>query len=132
VVFTGGLSARGAWSGAGSCSNLYCHGNGQGDNGSYGHTQATPTCGTCHAWENSSEGAIAKMSGRHHTHVWDEGVACATCHAATVSGAAITDVNKHLNGTPDVRVGAGGESVVWNGASCTGTCHGQRHSAERW
>ena len=131
VVFTAGLSDRGVWDGATTCSNLYCHGNGQGDNGTYHATDATPTCGTCHAWSSSSESALERMSGEHHTHVWDENATCDTCHAATIAGSAIIDPTKHVNGVKDVLVSDGG-TVVYSNGTCTGICHFEAHNHRSW
>jgi predicted CxxxxCH...CXXCH cytochrome family protein len=116
---------------AGTCANMYCHGDGQ----TPGTADASfvSSCSACHPSWSSSEGAIQGMSGEHHKHVWDEGFDCSECHAQTVNAAhAIVDPLVHVDGTPTVDPSANG--VTWNAGAgtCNGTCHGEFHLARRW
>lgn len=124
--FTAGLSPVGRYAGSGSCSNLYCHGNGNGRLGS-ATTGGATTCGTCHGTANSPGG----MSGRHSDHFDREiGAGCADCHAGTVSdNTTLLDPTLHVNGTPDLSFPSG---IVYADGRCTGTCHTERHSSESW
>jgi predicted CxxxxCH...CXXCH cytochrome family protein len=120
VTFGGGLSSSGTYAGSGSCSNLYCHGNGSGRLGS-ARTGSTVNCSSCHS--------TSSLSGRHSTHI-GEGVACEDCHQGTASGSSsIADPALHVNGTVDVELITG---MTWSGSSCTGSCHGERHSGWSW
>lgn len=115
---------------AGTCSDLYCHGDGQGANGVADATFVA-TCDGCHADGNSPDDRIAAMSGQHERHVAGEGFACAECHSRTVDAAgAILDPTVHADGTPTMAPIA----LHWDGAqrTCDGTCHGESHSDRRW
>jgi hypothetical protein len=120
VLFLAGLSPAGTYGGAGSCSNLYCHGNGNGTLGSA--TSGTKaSCSTCHP-SNA-------LGGEHAEHA-EEGMACGSCHAATVStGSTISDPAQHVDGEIDLSFPSG---MGWNGSTCTGTCHSVSHSAWHW
>jgi predicted CxxxxCH...CXXCH cytochrome family protein len=129
-----------AWNGASaSCSATYCHGNYSGtfsftfydtpDSWNYARNSAAPvwnggpmTCGSCHAippnnagWHNGYHGPAG-------------GNDCQLCHpdavgtikpvpgaATTVTGAAITDPKRHVNGIIDV-------VPRWDVGDCFG-CH---------
>lgn len=131
VSLSAGLSDRGAWStSAMECSNLYCHGDGQGDNGRVLVADAPLSCDACHADRTSSRADWGDMSGEHEEHL-DEGVGCQECHADTTSnGSSILEPALHVNGEVDVVMGEAG--ITWNGSSCTGTCHGEDHRGEGW
>ena len=77
VDFSGGLSAGGRYDGNGGCANMYCHGNGR-TGGAYDHTNARPTCNTCHPSN--------RLGGGHGTHL-REGVSCEYCHQDTAASA---------------------------------------------
>jgi hypothetical protein len=68
------------------------------------------------------------MSGDHRLHLQD-GVTCNECHSTVVNAQqGIVNPSLHVNGQPEVQpVG-----VTWNGASCTGTCHGHGHNNDAW
>lgn len=122
-----GLSDAGRWS-AGTCSNLYCHGNGRGENGTVSTTESV-ACGDCHAVTASGDDAWEGMSGEHEEHI-DEGVRCAECHGDVVSSAeAILDVSLHVDGTAQVSLPAG---MSRSGNTCTGNCHTEGHASEPW
>ncbi len=127
VRFAAGLSDAASWSG-GTCSNVYCHGDGQGDNGRVS-IDSTVDCGSCHAVRSSGEDAWERMSGDHDEHI-DEGVQCSECHGEVVdSRDQIVDVALHVNGTIELRLPSG---VTRVGNSCTGSCHGEGHSGSNW
>lgn len=123
VIFRGGLSALGRYDGAGSCSALYCHGNGRSNTGSARQTDPTPSCEGCHP--------SGGLGGRHGDHLGGEvGATCYDCHADTVgSTGAITSPERHVNGLREVRFAAAGMSFT--GGGCSGVCHGQDH-LEGW
>lgn len=130
VDFSGGISADGVYDGNGSCSSMYCHGNGRGANGSYAHDRAKPDCNGCHPGPRPNDTQLRTMSGEHRKHM-REGLACTDCHNDTVSGAGtLVDVSLHANGEKDVVFGSA--TMSRNNGTCTGTCHNERHSGERW
>lgn len=123
VDMSAGLSRDGAYAGNGSCGDLYCHGNGRGEDGE-AHTGDRVDCGSCHGDASSTR----DMSGEHGEHL-HEGVQCGDCHADTVSGnSTITDGDRHVDGRVDVAI----DGTSWNGSTCSGRCHGEDHDNERW
>lgn len=133
VSFLDGLSDKGKYAGNGSCSTLYCHGNGQGDNGSVTHTAAPLACDACHPGASSGRDAWGTMSGAHEDHL-REGITCQDCHSdTTTNGTTVATPAKHVNGVADF-VPPYGASLTRNSGTgtCTGTCHTETHSAERW
>jgi len=124
VLFTGGLSSAGTYGGAGSCSNLYCHGNGQaGATGSV-TTGARSSCTMCHGDDATSR----DLSGEHHEHV--PRYECDECHGATVSGNDnVTNPANHVNGSVDLVLPEGMER---DGGTCSGECHGEVHRDRTW
>ena len=109
----------------GTCTELYCHSDGQG-----GAARTTPvwggantvSCGFCH----DSASDTTSLSGRHGVHTGPSGYAfsCERCHRDTVSGSdAIIDRSRHVNKTKDVAFREGGN---FNGGDkgCSNTyCH---------
>lgn len=86
----------------GSCSNIYCHSDVQGANGSGNpSTYATPTwggtvnCGSCH--KNMLTDAAA--TGSHVQHAQTQSIACATCHNGYTDSTVntTTHVNQSIN-----------------------------------
>ena len=94
----------------GTCSRLYCHGNGRSDNGTAQWTDDSALdCSSCHT--------IGNMSGQHFLHV-QGGVGCADCHADTVSNnTTISKLKNHINGSIQVTV------TTWDGQGCSPACH---------
>ena len=78
VYFSGGLSAQGVYNN-GTCSNLYCHGNGQGDNGTYYDGGAPLGCGGCHPSINNANLWVL-MGGDHNLHLQQGDITCSDCH----------------------------------------------------
>ena len=127
VLFTAGLSPAASWSGSG-CSNLYCHGNGQGNNGSIQANGSAP-CGSCHAVTSSGRNGWEQMSGEHEKHVREE-VDCSECHGDTVDAREqITNLTLHVNGMVDLKLPAG---ITESNGRCTGSCHTRSHSNLPW
>lgn len=117
VAFAGGLSPQGAWDGNGTCSNVYCHGNGrQNGDATVGEQR---TCQMCHA--------DATLGGEHGEHLGsDDGppIVCADCHADVVDTAlAIVEPALHVDGEVSVTMA----TVTRTGDRCTGACHGEAH-----
>lgn len=135
VNFAQGLSAAASYDGNGACSNLYCHGNGQGDNGSALHTMTDLSCSSCHPDGSSGRDDWKTMSGEHEEHL-RRGAVCSQCHGATVDATQnIIDPALHVNGSVQIQPEA---PVVWDvtAKSCTGECHiedrDEVHQAAAW
>ena len=132
VRLSGGLSAKGSWdSGSMSCSNLYCHGDGQGDSGSVAVEDGPLTCHSCHADTTSGTSGWQSMSGKHEKHL-NDGLECSDCHADTATGSdAISTAANHVNGS--VEWAPGDTTLYVDGdGSCTGFCHFKGHWFESW
>lgn len=127
VVFDG-VSPSGTYAN-GTCSNVYCHGDGAGT-GSETDSTAGLTCRGCHPDSGSSANALDAMSGEHKKHVAEEGALCSDCHGSVVSsGQTVTGPALHVDGSPDVEPLA---TLSWNGNRCTGSCHGRAHTSDPW
>jgi predicted CxxxxCH...CXXCH cytochrome family protein len=128
VDFAAGLSAAGTYDGAGGCDNLYCHGDGQGDNGSSQDDGVSRTCASCHP--DASSGDWSSMSGRHSKHM-GEGLACADCHADTTDAdQLIIAPELHVDGEPTIALSEA--LMYYTKDGCTGLCHWQVHWYESW
>jgi predicted CxxxxCH...CXXCH cytochrome family protein len=132
VSFAMGLSAAANYNGAGGCSSLYCHGNGQGNNGSAVDGSPPIQCNSCHPSINSSEGDWETMSGEHRKHL-QEGVNCGNCHFdVTENGQTIRAPWLHVDGDNQVRFTDTGITYSPGTGRCSGRCHGETHESERW
>lgn len=121
VLLSGGLSASGSYDGM-TCSNMYCHGNGQGDNGTISKTD-TVVCGDCH----SVQTGWSTMSGEHEDHL-RKGLDCSDCHGETVDSTnTIISPALHVNGTPNLDL-----PLTYSGGTCTGSCHNENHQGRHW
>jgi len=132
VSFSMGLSFAGNYDGAGTCSSLYCHGNGQGDNGSAVDGSASMQCDSCHPGLASSEGEWETMSGKHRKHL-KEGLNCGNCHLdVTQDGLSIWGPLLHVDGANQIRFTD--LSISYNPATgrCAGDCHGKNHENKSW
>jgi predicted CxxxxCH...CXXCH cytochrome family protein len=124
------LNGAAVYSGT-TCSNLYCHGNGRGNNGTETWT-GNPTlgCGSCHGDLNNRTG----MSGDHNGHIGD-GATCVDCHATVSNGNSngIQNPALHVNGLKEV-VFEGGINMTWDPVNkrCSGPCHGEDHNNDGW
>jgi predicted CxxxxCH...CXXCH cytochrome family protein len=132
VSFSMGLSASGDYNGAGTCSSLYCHGNGQGDNGSAVDGSASMQCDSCHPGLGSDEDDWDSMSGKHRKHL-KEGLDCGNCHLdVTEDGLSIWGPLLHVDGAHQIRFTD--LSISYNSATgrCAGDCHGKNHENKSW
>lgn len=118
----------------GTCANVYCHGNGRGDNGTMAANAPPVQCSGCHAVAASAANALAGMSGPHASHMADpSGITCADCHGATTTdGATIANKDLHINGKADIMIPTAGFTYDATAGTCTGVCHGVGHSAFTW
>lgn len=101
-----------------TCSALYCHGDGLGNNGTISFIPSDAlACDSCHGLGSLS------MSGAHTAH-WLLGVSCSDCHADEVdSNRLFLKPALHINGVHDAKLATG----TWDPAtrSCANTgCHG--------
>jgi predicted CxxxxCH...CXXCH cytochrome family protein len=122
IDFSGGRSPNGVYDRSGTCTNLYCHGNGRGDSGTATDGMPTPTCGGCHA-DRASPDRWGTMSGHHKTHL-EKGYGCEQCHAdITADGVTILDPLRHIDRLRQIRFVV--TTIAWDPATrrCTGTCH---------
>ncbi|MEQ1568922.1 MAG: hypothetical protein ABMA64_25010 [Myxococcota bacterium] len=119
--FTAGISSAGAPSGASSCGNLWCHGDGAGDNGEVSIGEGPLDCTSCHS-------TGAGLNGEHGEHL-GEGVDCEECHGDVNGQMQITDDAEHVNGTVSVDLPGG---ISWDGNSCDGSCHFENHNNRNW
>lgn len=132
VSFTGGLSAVATFDGVNRCTNLYCHGNGRGDNGTIDDGAAPRTCGGCHASKASGSAAWALMSGDHRRHLGENNINCQDCHGlTTTTGTTVTNPALHINKLREIKFSAAGFTYDPATRRCTGTCHGDNHN-ETW
>jgi hypothetical protein len=100
---------------------VYCHGNGR-TGGTARHDMPRPDCNGCHNW-------IA-LGGEHLRH-FGRLIGCTSCHHATTDAAQMTaDPVHHVNGTIDVVFDT--PDMAFQGGTCKGTCHNERHRDRRW
>lgn len=121
VDFSGGRSHEGVYEGQGACSNLYCHSDGRGNLGAYTHELERPSCTTCHD---------ARRTGAHGEHIGEDGITCQDCHG-TVVGAAMQIINPALHVNRELNL-ALPSTMSRSNATCTGSCHGERHQSREW
>jgi predicted CxxxxCH...CXXCH cytochrome family protein len=132
VRMSGGLSPSGAYDRSGTCTNLYCHGNGRGQNGSATDGAGSLGCTGCHPGAQSGESAWQSMSGEHRKHL-GEGMSCQECHSSVTSdGRTIRAPTLHVDGQRQIVFSAGGMSYDPGSKRCSGSCHGEGHSGESW
>ncbi len=113
-----GLATGAQWS-EGTCSNLYCHGDGR-VRGQVTSGQKLD-CNGCHVRRD--------LSGEHDGHL-EEGVQCQDCHGDVVSSRTeVINAALHVNGRKDIRMPDEVEKVD---DRCSGRCHGERHNNEDW
>lgn len=112
------LNPAGAFA-AGSCSTMYCHGNGRGNTGTISWVAAGPLpCTGCH----STNGA--GMSGDHSRHINGENMRCSQCHGTVVNAnMAIINADLHVNGVHEVKMAQGTYNPATRACTNTG-CHG--------
>jgi len=110
-----------------TCENLYCHGNGRGNNGSISWTSTTAMqCSSCHLTPNVGQSATG-MSGRHDKHIRDKRIPCVDCHAQVVnSSRVIIDAGLHINGSKNILMLSGGSYDPSNRRCSNMSCHGNK------
>jgi predicted CxxxxCH...CXXCH cytochrome family protein len=130
VTMAGSLSPQATYAfGTGTCSNVYCHGNGR-VSGAVTDGTAT-TCSSCHASMQSGEASWGTMSGDHRKHLQETGVTCGDCHATvTDNGTAVKNPTLHVDKLKQVKFGPAAATMTYDAATkrCTGPCHGENHS----
>jgi predicted CxxxxCH...CXXCH cytochrome family protein len=106
-----------------TCTNLYCHGTGRGNDGTRSWiTPGAIPCGGCHRIDGTN------MSGQHSKHIRGEGMKCSQCHADVIdANMNIKAPNLHINGVHEVKMANGTFNAGTRACSNTG-CHG----TERW
>jgi len=109
----------------GTCSNLYCHGNGRANGTVTDGTAAT--CTSCHGGQANNR---AGMSGDHRDHHGE--FICAECHLDTMTTGftVIATPARHVNKVKDVRFLA--PNFTYANNLCNGVCHGESHANESW
>jgi hypothetical protein len=128
----GGLSPQGTYASGDGCQSLYCHGNGQGDNGAIATDAPAMSCDSCHAGLSSGAAGWSEMGGLHSFHL-GSGARCEDCHQATTSnGTSIADPDLHVDGAHQIRFTD--LSISYNSATgrCSGDCHGKNHENKSW
>lgn len=124
IDFSNGVSAAGMYNfNDGRCSQMWCHGNGRGDNGAAAYDDGPKTCTSCHSMGNG-------LGGEHNEH---NGEDCFDCHAMTVNLAEdITGPAVHVNRMVEIEFGS--SNVTWNSGTrrCDGACHGRNHQNDSW
>ncbi len=127
IDYTDGYSVLATYNAATStCSNAYCHGDGQADNGTATDGEGPYGCTSCHSNLGDPNG-WAQMSGRHALHLNADSI-CSECHANTVDAAnTIIGPDYHVNGAKDVL-----SNELDAGATCNGACHGHDHQNDTW
>jgi predicted CxxxxCH...CXXCH cytochrome family protein len=137
--FGAGLSKQAVYDGTAKCTNVYCHGDGRGDNGTVSKSDGPRTCASCHASLAAGATAWSKMSGAHSLHLGSTtmgGATCADCHnSVTTDNTTIATPALHVDGLREVKFSAtptAGFAFDAPTQSCTGTCHGYAHSATVW
>jgi len=132
VGFALGLSTLGVYNGAGACSTLYCHGNGQEDNGSAVDGSAPMLCNSCHPGMNSGENAWKSMSGKHEKHL-SKDYTCGNCHLeVTDDGFSILQPQLHVDGANQIDFTDTRINYDPDNGRCSGNCHGENHSNKNW
>ncbi len=120
-----------------TCSNTSCHGGQTTPNWQTGTMDVNTQCTSCHALGTTQYNSY--NSGEHQKHVVEQGYACTECHnTTTLATNHFTNLGTStMEGPASANIGSGTTSVP-SGAynisqkTCTLTCHGKDHQAERW
>jgi predicted CxxxxCH...CXXCH cytochrome family protein len=116
------MNPAGAYTTAtGSCTTMYCHGNGRGNNGTIGWLTTGPlACGACHSITGTN------MSGDHSRHINGENMRCSQCHMTVVdANRNIIAADLHVNGKHEVKMLNGTFNATTRQCANTG-CHGTK------
>lgn len=118
-----------------TCAQSYCHGNGQGPNGTIVYNAAPRTCHDCHP-DITTPARWGSMSGEHSRHLNLSGVTCTECHNGTVATdpSVISDKTRHIDGKKNIQFNTDAAGITYNATtnSCSGSCHGKGHNGLRW
>lgn len=134
VDMSNGISADSTYA-ALTCSNNYCHGNGQAANGEISQADelVNLACNACHADNQSNDQAFNTMSGAHRRHLRENDITCVSCHQqVTQDNVTIANVALHIDGNRSINFDV--NTITWNAEqqTCTGPCHGENHNNEDW
>ncbi len=128
--FSAGLSPSGSWNAKNTCSNLYCHGDGQSD-GWVSVDQAPLDCSSCHPDLGASTEWVS-MSGEHRVHL-RHSLTCGDCHHdTTTDSTTISGPELHVNGVADFVPAVSTISRDDKDGTCTGSCHNENHINRTW
>ncbi|MDF1544412.1 MAG: CxxxxCH/CxxCH domain-containing protein [bacterium] len=111
---------------AGTCSNIYCHGQFEGgkkDNAPVWNQSGQAVCGSCHDVEDNPD----QLGWKHDEHVRLFGLLCVDCHQTVVDSALnIVGPEWHVNAVADTSIlnqALCDDCHAGGGASCS-LCHG--------
>jgi predicted CxxxxCH...CXXCH cytochrome family protein len=112
----------------GTCSNVYCHGDGYNTLGTATDGQGGMACYSCHPDQTSDPNVWNGMSGRHKQHL-DTQIYCSECHSQVVDqNQTVLQPQYHVDGyTQVLPIG-----TTWINETCDGECHGHNHIANTW
>jgi len=111
----------------GTCSAVYCHGDGNGNTvtvSNWATTTQALGCTGCHNYDTASTKWMT--SGMHTRHVNGYSYDCSYCHSATAVWGSIKDRTKHVNKSKDVAYTNWNSTGQWTAGtkSCSSTyCH---------
>ncbi|MGE0402509.1 MAG: hypothetical protein AB7T06_37755 [Kofleriaceae bacterium] len=119
ILSLDGRNPAGMYDGNGTCTNLYCHGNGR-TNGS-GVDGTAVTCTSCHGGAANNRAGLTTNHRDHH-----KNYACAECHRATVAtgSTTISTPAMHVNLVKDVVFLQGGTYTPATRRCTNIACHG--------
>jgi predicted CxxxxCH...CXXCH cytochrome family protein len=120
VDLSAGISSGGQFDGTSTCTNLWCHGDGAGDNGRVRKGDGPLDCNSCHPQSG--------LNDEHAEHL-GEGVDCAECHPDVSAQLDIVDPTLHVDGAVQIELPA---TMDYDGQRCDGVCHGETHVNRTW
>jgi predicted CxxxxCH...CXXCH cytochrome family protein len=114
IQFSGIASGASYNATSGQCSNVYCHGNGRGSNGSASWTGTIGSgCNTCHDDAVVNNNTLSENHKKH----FEKGITdCSRCHSCVInSNGTFNTPSRHVDGTVD--------DCFATGAHCAAGCH---------
>ncbi|MDB4952701.1 MAG: cytochrome family protein [Myxococcales bacterium] len=124
-----GRNPAATYNGTGTCTNTYCHGNGQGtgNNGTYTDGLGPMTCTSCHGGKANNRVGLTVLHRDHHG-----GYDCIECHQLTAAAGGLTLANSalHINKIKEVKFVT--QTITITAGKCTGPCHGTSHNNFTW
>ena len=129
--FSGGV-AKTTLRTAASCSNNYCHGDGQ-ELGTVQMAQTDLSCADCHGADDEWSTWLS-LSGAHTVHLINPTMDCTSCHAGTTANdpAVISNPSNHINGAVTVLFSEGNVTINAAEKTCSGLCHLFPHINTPW